>query len=180
MATATTTARVNAALQFKDKQASMYIAIGKTSPWTNEASPPEPDPDTTALQEVIGYKKVNRVSLCRPYTAGDEAQYPKVKYGGEFYSLIPDEKAYQERAYRVYIASDIEGTELPLGTYRQVGIHTGLVPKTGVNKTALLPNEVTSAGVLEALENREFMNRFKEVSLREKFIISMKNEKQVE
>ncbi len=89
--------------------------------------------------------------------------------------MIPDEDAYREKAWMVYIESEIVGDELPLGTFRQVGLHTDLVPKTGVDKDALLPSEVTNAGILQFFENRQQQNRTAEITVREKFIITMEN-----
>ncbi|MCC9083618.1 hypothetical protein LOS22_14345 [Enterococcus faecium] len=57
MAIATNNSRVYASLQLKNKKDSMYLVIGKTSPWTNEDAPPATDPNTSTLQEVVGYKK---------------------------------------------------------------------------------------------------------------------------
>lgn len=177
MAIATNNSRVYASLQLKNKQDSMYLVIGKTSPWTNEDAPPQADPNASTLQEVIGYKKVKKVSLCRSYFENDESQYPIIEYGVNKFTLIPDEKAYQEKAFMVYVESEVIGSELPLGTFRQVGLHTDLVPKTGVTKDALLPSEVTNAGILQVFDNRKQQNRTEDVTIREKFIISMENGK---
>lgn len=177
MAIATNNSRVYASLQLKNKKDSMYLVIGKTSPWTNEDAPPATDPNTSTLQEVVGYKKVSKASLCREYVADDENKYPVISYGTRKFTLIPDEDAYREKAWMVYIESEIVGDELPLGTFRQVGLHTDLVPKTGVDKDALLPSEVTNAGILQFFENRQQQNRTAEITVREKFIVTMENGK---
>ncbi|MEI2421095.1 hypothetical protein V6O07_12550, partial [Arthrospira platensis SPKY2] len=61
MAIATNNSRVYASLQLRAKEASTYLVIGKTSAWTNEDAPPQADPNTTTLQEVVGYKKVTKM-----------------------------------------------------------------------------------------------------------------------
>lgn len=177
MAIATNNSRVYAALQLKNKKDSMYLVIGKTSAWTNESTPPETDPNTSSLQEVVGYKKVGKVSLCREYAESDGSKYPIINYGSQKFVLISDSDAYTEKAYMVYIETELSGTELPVGTFRQVGLHTDLVPKSGVTKEALLPNEVTNAGILQFFENRQQQNRTADVTIREKFIVTMENGK---
>ncbi|AII28433.1 structural protein [Enterococcus phage EF24C] len=179
MAIATNNSRVYASLQLKNKQDSMYLAIGKTTPWTNEDAPPAPDPTTTTLTEVIGYKKVARVSLCREYLPSDDSKYPVVSYGSRKFTLIPDEDGYKEQAWMVYVEAEITGDELPTGTFRQVGIHTDLVSKASSEKKALLPTDVTDAGILQFFENRQQQNRTSDVILKEKFIITMENKKSV-
>lgn len=174
MAIATTNSRVYASLQLKSKEPSMYLVIGKTSPWTNESMPPQEDPDTVTLQEIIGYKKVNKVSLCRPYVTGESTTLPTVTYGSQKFVLVPDDKAYEEKAMMVYIEAEVVGDELPVGTYRQMGICTDVVPKDS-SKTAFLPSELTSTGTLQFFENRQQQNRTVDVTIREKVIISLEN-----
>lgn len=178
MAIATTSSRVYAALALKSKSASTYFAIGKTSPWTNEKIPPASDPNATMLTETIGYKKVDNVSLCRPYVEGEVTTYPIVTYGTLKFVLIPDAEAYNQKAVQVYYEVKIVGDELPVGTYRQVGVFTDLVPKTGVTKPNLLPSEVQSIGILQFIENKEFNNRTVDTTVKERFIISMENTKE--
>lgn len=173
MAIATNDSRVYAALQFKNLQDSMYIGLGKTSEWNNEEVPPTENPETSELLEPIGYKKVSKVQVCRELKPDEEPEYPTVKYGSKTFVLIPDEQAYKEKAWNVYITGQIDGEELPIGRFRQVGIYTGLKPKE--NKKNLLPEEVTDKGVLQAFANRRSQRRDKNVDLYESYIISFEN-----
>lgn len=179
MAIATIDARVSASLYYVDQAGSTYLAIGKTTPWTNESAPPAEEQNTSVLQEVIGYKKADKVSLCKPVADGESTSYPTVKYGGKTYALIPKDKAYQEKATLVYFETEVTGTDLPTGFYRQVGMHTGLKPKSGVTKSALLPTEVQSTGILQFFANKEPQNRTSEVRISEKFILSVGNVKEI-
>ena len=179
MAIATTDARVQASLDYVNKASSTYLAIGKKTAWTNENTPPAGDPNTSVLQEVIGYKKVDKVSLCKPLTQNESTSYPTITYGGSRYALIPVNKAYQEKATLVYFETEVLGTDLPTGTYRQVGIHSGLVPKDGVTKKVLLPTEVKSTGILQFFANKQFQNRTEEVRIKERFILSVANTKEI-
>lgn len=180
MAIATNNARVYASLQLKDKKDSMFLALGKTTPWTNESAPPTPDPTVNSLTEVIGYKKVARTNLCREYITGDESKYPVINYGSRKFTLIPDEDGYKEQAWMVYVEAEVVGDELPLGTFRQVGIHTDVVTKSGAGEQkAFTPDEITDSGILQFFENRQQQNRTTDVVLKEKFIITMENKKAI-
>lgn len=179
MAVVTTNARIQASIDYVKKASNTYVAIGRQTPWTNEQAPPTEDVNAVTLQEVIGYKKVKKVSLCKPIEEGEDTPYVKVEYAGKHYALVPVEKAFQEKTTLVYYESEILGTDLPTGLYRQVGIHTGVTPKTGITKPNLLPSEVQSTGVLEFYENKQFQNRTLETKVYERFILSVSDNKKL-
>lgn len=173
MAITTVAARVSIALFIKSKINSTFIGIGGTEPWENEKLPPEPDQHQKEILTPVGYKKVDKVSLCRRIEREEDAIYPIVHYRGEVWELIPDDKAFEEEATFVYFEAYIRGTEMPQGEYRQVGIFTDFKPKEGVTKAALSPEEVEDTGILEFFENRQRHNRTIETNVVERFIISV-------
>lgn len=131
--------------------------------------------DTTLnIDEIIGYKKMTTVSICKPLVGAEVTTYPVVNYKGTRWALIPTAKAKEENAYHVYYSAEITGRELPVGEYRQVGIYTGLTTKALT--PALIPSEVTSKGTLQFYDNRQRFNRTEKVNVTERFIISMKGE----
>lgn len=154
MAISTIHAHVNRASEFFNK-ASIYFAIGKTSAWTDENVPPVEDPATSALTQIIGYKKVNTLYHVVPDPDGT------IKYKDNNWRIVPANQAMAEGARWIYIETTINYDELPLGFYRQVGIYVNLVKKAGVaaGKVTLLPDEVENAGTLEAYDNRQLSNR---------------------
>lgn len=154
MSIATNNSRVYAAKQFKDKQNSMYVALGKTSAWTDEANPPLEAPTTSDVTEIIGYKKVTSTQLCRDYKSGDETGYTVVSYGGKKYTIVPDDKRYAEKAWYVFVKADIGEADFDPTPFRQVGLYIDLTPKSGVTKTNLKPSDVSSKGVLQAFTNQ--------------------------
>lgn len=173
MPTSTLISHIEAAVALQQRSAGAYMAIGKTSAWDNEANPPEEDSNTEALTEVIGYKKVSQFSLARPLKTDETTSYPVVTYGGQQWVLIPVDKAFEEKARWVYVAAEISPDDLPFGTFRQIGVYLDLVPKSGVTKQNLLPDEVQSAGRLQFFENRELQNRTASVFVEEQFIITV-------
>ncbi|WBF81264.1 virion protein 3 [Staphylococcus phage BSwM-KMM1] len=58
MAIATYNSHVELAKYLVSKADSIYLTIGKSTPWSNETNPPQPDENATVLQEVTGYKKL--------------------------------------------------------------------------------------------------------------------------
>lgn len=173
MAKSTLYSHIDEAIQMQKRLDSTYYVIGKTSAWSDDNNPPEEDSATTTLTEVIGYKKVKRLSLVRPLAEGEETTYPVVAYGGQQWALIPVDKAYEEGARWLYVEAEIFPNDLPLGWYRQVGVHMGLKPVTGIFKQNLLPTEVGDPGVLKFYENREPQNRTANVYVLEQFIVKV-------
>lgn len=177
MSVVTTNSNVESAIALAKKATTTYLALGKKTAWANDEVPPTPSADATKLEEVIGYKKVSKVSLCRPKKQNETPTYPTVEYNNMTWVLIPENKAYEEKATFVYYEAEVLGTELPLGAYRQVGIHTGVTPNSEVSKTALLPTEISNTGILQFLDNRKPYTRTSEVTIRERFIVSTSGRK---
>lgn len=161
MAVTTIHAHVNRAKEFLVRD-DVYFAIGRTSPWQNENTPgfevPDEDFNALALDEIIGYKKIDVAYIVRPTEVGET---PDIQYREENWMIVPPDQAIAQKARWVYIRSTILFNELPLGVYRQVGVYTGVVkkPELPAGQDNLLPTEVDNVGVLEVIDNREFSNR---------------------
>lgn len=149
----TTSHHVAEALRFYNA-ASKYFAIGRSTAWPNESSPPAEDPDAVAVEEVIGYAPTYQVKLLKQDVGGS------FTYNGTNYTEVTPANAYTEEATFVYVDARVVGNELPLTTFRQYGLFTGLVPAQGAPAGVLLPNQVSSPGVLEALKNRAAVARY--------------------
>lgn len=173
MAVTTIGSRVSIAKYLKSKIGSTYIGIGGKDPWPEEGYPPKPSETAEDLITPIGYKKVDKVSLCRKITDPEQAKYHVEKYQGEYWEMIPDEEAYREEATYVYFEAYIKSEDFTLGEYRQVGIFTGLKPKEGVFSDTLEPHEVEDVGLLEIVENRERHNRTRVTNILERFIVNV-------
>lgn len=153
----TNTAHCSRALAFVE-QGNIYIGIGRTSPWEGENEegfvPPEPDLDAENLDELVGLKKADRVSLVMPDQYGD-IEYAKIK----FKTLSKDE-ALREKARWVLIESTIYFEELPPVPYRQIGVFSRVQAKDGKEKNkVLMPNDIKDVGILEVLANRKVTTR---------------------
>ncbi len=172
MAISTLRSHITAAIELQQKQASAYFVIGKTTAWTNETNPPEETEDVSTISEVIGYKKTSKFSLVRPIKQGETPIYPTVTYAGTTWVLIPVDKAYEEKARWVYAEAEINPEDFPTGNaYRQVGLHIGLTPKSGVTKPNLLPSDVSNLGELKIYENAVAQQRSAKTYVTEQFIL---------
>lgn len=176
MAISTTRSHIESAIDIQKRYNSAYLVLAKTTAWADESNPPNESEDLTDLTEVIGYKKVKRFNLARPLRAGETAEtvgFPVVNYASQSWALIPVDQAYAQGARWLYIEADIQPTDFPLGSYRQVGVHLNLVPKTGVTKQNLLPSEVQDKGILKFYENRELTTRTASVYALEQFMVKV-------
>jgi hypothetical protein len=166
VAISTTNAHVSRALDFfqNDK---IYFAIGRTTPWPNDVNgktelepsfqPPLENKELAALEELIGYKKVESIFLVVPDATNGTITYQSLKW-----RIVPIEQAYTEKARHVYMTTSIQYDELPLGFYRQVGVYSGVERAVGVavGKNNLLPVEAKEGfGILEVVDNRGPSNR---------------------
>lgn len=172
MATATVQAYVENAKLIAKQADKTYLALGKTTPWENENIPPVPDERTYNIEEIIGFKRMEVVSLCRPLSNGEETNYPTVRYLGGTWVLIPEDKAQEEEAYHIYYSAKVNPDDMPLGEYRQVGVYIGI----DSTKTLLTPEDrEVNNRILYFYDNRKQFNRTQQVNVTESFIINTRN-----
>lgn len=160
MAITTTKGHVSRALDFYNKD-SIYIAIGKSTPWDIEGEPPKPKV-SDELSEPILYKRVDSKFLVVPDDSG------QITYNKRRWSVVPKEQALEKGARWVYISTYLAFDEVPTDlAYRQIGCITGVKKKPEINESqaALKPSEVLDAGILEVLDNRKPI--YREIDKRE-------------
>lgn len=126
----------------------VYLAIGRTTPWPDEQDPPTPTGQEAAIDETIGYKPATLVPV-KPDAGG------AISWAGQTWAEVAPGDAVDENAQYVWVHTTIEYDELPLTTFRQIGLYTGLIKAAGAGVGALLPGDVDVPGVLEAIDNRE-------------------------
>jgi len=153
-AVTTLISHVSRASDFYSKT-SLYFAIAHPDPWSDENNPPEPNVTDTDLISIIGYKKVDTKYFVVPDSNGTISMIDGT------WSIVNQADIYSKGAKWLYLETTIMPADLPLGTYRQVGLYSSLILADGVSpsKYNLLPSEVTYSGILEALDNRQQSNR---------------------
>lgn len=155
MAIATLQSHTLRALSFY-ANTSIYFSIGKTSAWADDAVPPAPDSSTEDLSEIIGYKAIETKNMVIP----DEVNGTILYRGGKWRIVTSDQATCIAEGSRwVYLSCAIIYDELPLVSYRQIGVYTGLQRAPGNVNTTLLPQEVVDNGILEILDNRQPSSR---------------------
>jgi len=150
MAITTYCGRARRALLHKTNSA-YWLAIGRTTPWIDELAPPTPNPGIIDIEEAIIFVKAEMVRLAKFVQSGED-----VIVKGSRYKFVDDNDAIIEQARFVYIKGRFDpSTGQPYGTFRQLGIFTGIVPASGYeNRDWLAPANVTSRGILEYIENK--------------------------
>lgn len=126
----------------------VYGALGRTTAWTNEASPPAPDPADTELDETICYAPLTTQTLVVPDAGGS------IEVDGVLYTAVSEANAYTSGAIRVYVEARFDYDNAPLVTWRQAGFYSGLVKGGGAGSGILLPADVSDPGILETCDNR--------------------------
>jgi hypothetical protein len=163
--------RVLNALSLK-QESNLYLAIGRTTPWDNEISPPTPLVTDLVVTELIYIKKIvvkHMIIDDDPY----DAYGPDVEVGGYGYMFIDDINAYSSLALGVYLSTTIYYDDIaPIDTtFRQVGVLLNPLDISGNLLTGVeyLAASVISQGEVLYLDNREYITR--DPSQSEKFEI---------
>ena len=127
-----------------------WVAIGRTTAWDNEESPPDPSPNDTGVTEPIIYVTPTTVALCKVVTSGED-----ITHLGTKYEFVADEDAITEGARFLYLMTRFDPTSgQPYDTFRQVGLYSNLVPASGHESDSwLAPANVSDAGLLEYIDN---------------------------
>jgi len=161
--------RILNALSLK-QETNLYLAIGRTSPWTDENNPDTPLVTQTEVEELIYIKKINVKHMIIDDDAYD-AYGPDVEVGGYGYYFVDDANAFIQSAMGVYFANTIYFSDIaPTNTtYRQVGILLNPKDAYGVALTdgEYLAANVADQGELLYVDNRTYVTR--DASQSEKF-----------
>lgn len=145
---------------FYNLSGSKYVLIGRTTPWTNENVPPIPTGNETQLTELIGGKIIQNQWYAKMLTNPTQEQMDAgVYYKGHYYYKTDDvDTAIAQGCDCVLVYVELDRDELPLQTYRQVGLQTQ-VGNSSITMTPSQFNALTNKGQLEVIENRKPQTR---------------------
>jgi hypothetical protein len=154
MAISTVYGHVSRALEFFHRD-DLYFAVGRTTVWADESVPPAPDVNLQEIEEVIAFKKVMEKKIVVPDAEGS------IFYMGDYYREVTEPNAETEKARWIYVSTTLIGNEVPLSSFRQVGLYSNLVKEGSVpsNQLVLLPADVDDTGLLEIVDNRRVTHR---------------------
>ena len=147
-------------LDFYNLDGSMYVLIGRTTPWENELIPPIPTGEETELTELIGGKIIKNKWYVKMLTdPTEEEKEAGVYYKGHYYyRTIDPTEAITNGCDAVMVYAELDRDELPLQTFRQVGLQTQ-VQHNAETITASQFSALSEKGQLEVIENRKPQTR---------------------
>lgn len=157
---------VKRGLKFKNDDP-LWIAIGRTEPWPNEASPPAYEPGADDIDTPIVFVRPTILTMARvvseaDYNAAPDGQKAKVTIDGTntFVLFVADEDAREQYARFVYYRGEFNPVQgIPVAPFRQTAIYSELVPAAGYEGANwLAPEHVQERGLLEYHDNAEFVN----------------------
>jgi len=148
--------RVWRAYDFK-QQSNLYLAIGRTTPWTDENNPDVPVASQTEVEELQFIKKIVSKYLIVPDSTGE------IEVSGVIYRAILDDDIYTDLPTMVYLVTNIYYNDFcPTSvTFRQIGVLSNPSGAGGVVLTGLsyLPASVVDQGILHYVNNRTPVTR---------------------
>lgn len=116
-----------------------WFAVGRTTAWLDEQNPPSEDATRTDIEEIQGFKKVERVAFVKPDPMGT------ISFKGQNYKVVPDTDVWAELPLYLYFSAWLLFDQFPVVTFRQTGLYVDVVPTPGSEgKDILLPDEVQS------------------------------------
>lgn len=147
-------------IDFFNLDGSKYILIGRTTPWQNELLPPMPTGEETQVTELIGGKLVQNQWYVKMLNSPTQEQKDAGVYykGHYFYKTEDPADAITNGCDAVMLYVGLDRDELPLETFRQVGVQTQ-VQHSASTITASQFNTITEKGILEVIENRKPQTR---------------------
>lgn len=145
---------------FYNLSGSKYILIGRSTPWSNELIPPIPDGTETEVTELIGGKLISNQWYAKMLTNPTEAEKQAGVYykGHYYYRTTNPTEAIENGCDSVLVYAELDRDELPLTTFRQVGLQVQ-VQHSAVTVTASQFNNLADKGTLEVIENRKPQTR---------------------
>ena len=147
-----------------------FIAIGRTSPWSDENNPPYPDERQTEVEELIGLQRVDSYKFAKVIPNPTTLQKRTgIYYKGLYYSVTQDsEIALNEGYTSIMIQTTLDRDtieSIPVDvTFRQVGLYVNVnaTPdeiQYGITRAQWLNKLEEDRGMLEVVDNRQPLSR---------------------
>jgi hypothetical protein len=129
----------------------IYVGVGRTTAWEDENDPPTPSSNIEEIEELLIYKKPDKIAFIVP----DEDEGTITVLGNKYRELTLEEaRTLQSRLMLISVTfstSDFGG----IANYRQLGVFAYVIPTTGNEaKTVLLPEEIDDPGYPIHFANR--------------------------
>jgi len=131
---------------------SVWLCIGRTTPWQDEENPPGAGVETVFLDEPILYKRITEMYFVKPVQSNGDYYIE-----GQWYEILTPSEARMEKTNLLVLAQSLSYQEVEdTVIFRQVGIYSQLIPDPEhQNETILQPSQVSDPGWLEWYANLE-------------------------
>ena len=148
---ATRQAQAYIARMLVEQAPSIYIGLGRSSPWSDEDKVPDSNPDATSLTEPLVYRKAQTVSLCKLANDKDEGA---LVFGGKRYKTLSPLEDLDPDANCIYATASFSYSDLQEQlTFRQVGLFIDFKLNNDVTSTIIKPAQVADTGILLSINN---------------------------
>lgn len=152
----TDTGRAQRGLDFLRGRPSIWVGLGRTSPWPDEQNPPEVNRQKTALDELFAMKLIDDGFLVVPAEDGNI-----IGRDGKLYRQVTAQEGLDLQTPYLCLRFIIETDEFALISYRQIGVFVDSIPAEGFSSfTALTPDKFQSLGRLYYLDNGPLETRY--------------------
>ena len=157
-------------LNFMNLPKNYYVAVGRTSAWSDEGEPPFPDETKQTIEELVGLQRIqgeNAMAYAKiipnPTTL---EKLEGVYYKGLYYKVTLDQEYTIENGFTSIMAQVTldRDTYFPVDiSYRQIGLYSQ-VDATAPYLSASEYNNLTpeKRGTLETIDNRRPQYRAKD------------------
>lgn len=170
MAVLTDKARTDNAIRLYHQAQEMFFAFGGSdTEWPNPSTPPIEDPSLDSIAELIGLKKVTKVSLA--VKTATQIGKNVVSSGDNYYELVGLSEAYARKATYVYISTDVEEDDFYKNRYRTVALTSNPLFRHDTTGNAVPADFVISQGTIQVISNNPIHDLTKQ-KIREFTIIS--------
>lgn len=151
----TNTGRVQRGIDFKRNRGSIWVGLGRTTPWSDEDLPPDEDVDANEVEELFVMKLIDEVS----FVAEDEDG--PIYFKDVRYKRISDQEAFDTGTASLYLRFELLPHEKPNINYRQVGVFVDSIPLEGFSDYRLLDaSKFKDLGRLVYLSNQKVQSRY--------------------
>lgn len=152
----TDTGRAQRGIDFYRDRPSIWVGLGRTSPWANEQEPPKPSRSQTSVEELFAMKLVDGAFLVVPDENGKI-----IGKNGVTYRQVTDQEGLDLQTPYLCLRFIIETDEFQLISYRQVGVYVDAIPDQGFSSfSALTPDKFQTLGRLYYLDNGLLETRY--------------------
>lgn len=150
------TGRAQRGIDFFRGRPSIWVGLGRTSPWPVDSNPPDEDRGATTVDELFAMKLFDGGGLCVPDEAGKI-----IGRDGNRYRAVTNQEGLDEKTPYMWVRFIIETDEFPGISYRQIGMFVDSVPAEGFSSfVALEPAHFKSLGRLYYLDNGPLETRY--------------------